>query len=196
MAETEIRMLEELGDNIEEIVGDRTRKEAMHGFEGISRSSKEEQISEFTSRVIGRLDELVEEPQRDEIMRNCGHDCLLEYSDVIIEAKQRRSECETVREFLKAEEGRTIRGITITSGKGLIHQTYRPESFEKPMRCFCKLFRNLPSEKRVSSTYCHCSEGFVKEYWQEVLDRPVEVKLLESAIAGGNQCAFEIRFEE
>jgi hypothetical protein len=196
MAETELRMLEELGANIEQIVGNRTRKQAMQGFERISRSSKEEQISEFTSHVMGRLDELVEEPQRDEIMRNCGHDCLLEYSDVILEAKQRRSECKTVREFLEAEEGKTIRGITITSVRGLIYQTYRPHSFEKPMRCFCKLFRHLPPEKQVSPTYCHCSEGFVKDYWQAVLDRPVEVKILESAIAGGNQCAFEIRFEE
>jgi predicted hydrocarbon binding protein len=196
LTETEIKLLEELGTNIEQIVGIKARKKAMQGFEEINPSSKEEQISEFASQVISRLDELVEEPQRDKIMRSCGHDCLLEYSDVIEEAKLRRSEYKTINEFLKAEEERSIRGIKIASEKGVIHQTYQPQSFEKPMRCYCMLFRHLPSDKQVSSTFCHCSEGFVKEYWQEVLDRPIKVKLLQSAITGGDECVFEIRFED
>lgn len=196
MTEMMIRMLEDLETNISGTVGKSMSKRIMMGLEAIGPSSTKEQLYEFSSMVIDRLDELVSTSQREEILSNCSHDCVREYSDVIKEARKRRLQYGTIREFLEAEERETIRGIALTSEKGFIRQIYQPRSFDKPMRCYCKLFRYLPDEKRVSPTYCHCSQGFIKEYWQKVLGVPVKVDIIQSAIAGGDECIFEIRFNE
>lgn len=41
--------------------------------------------------------------------------------------------------------------------------------------------------------YCKCSESFVQTQWEQILERPVEVKVLESAISGAEECKFQIR---
>jgi predicted hydrocarbon binding protein len=63
------------------------------------------------------------------------------------------------------------------------------------MRCYCSLFRQLPTEDKVSTTYCNCSRGFVEKYWEAVLQKPVEVDLLKSAISGADECTFAIHLE-
>jgi len=60
------------------------------------------------------------------------------------------------------------------------------------MRCYCGLLRGLPEDENVSRTYCYCSEGFVKEFWENVLERPVKVELLQSALSGASECQFAI----
>jgi len=62
------------------------------------------------------------------------------------------------------------------------------------MRCYCSLFRGLPDNETVSSTYCYCSKGFVKRFWEDVLERPVQVDIVQSAISGASECKFVIRF--
>jgi predicted hydrocarbon binding protein len=47
-------------------------------------------------------------------------------------------------------------------------------------------------EGEISPTYCHCSKGFVKKLWKTVLEKPVEVELIQSAIPGANECKFVI----
>jgi predicted hydrocarbon binding protein len=54
------------------------------------------------------------------------------------------------------------------------------------------LFRQLPTEDNVSITYCNCSRGFVEKYWEAVLQKPVKVDLLKSAISGAEECTFAI----
>ena len=48
----------------------------------------------------------------------------------------------------------------------------------------------------MSPTYCHCSVGFVREYLEDVLQRPVKVKFLHSAISGGQECKSEVRLQD
>jgi predicted hydrocarbon binding protein len=43
-------------------------------------------------------------------------------------------------------------------------------------------------------TYCGCSKGFVERYWEQVLGRHVEAKILESAVTGSKVCRFRVRY--
>jgi len=58
------------------------------------------------------------------------------------------------------------------------------------MRCYCGLFRELPTEET-----CNCSKGFVEKYWEAVLQKPVKVDLLQSAISGAKECKFAIHLQ-
>jgi predicted hydrocarbon binding protein len=37
-----------------------------------------------------------------------------------------------------------------------------------------------------------CSVGFVKSLWEQVLEKPVKVSLIRSAISGSDECEFKI----
>jgi len=44
----------------------------------------------------------------------------------------------------------------------------------------------------LSGTYCLCSIGYVKEWFDQMFARPVTVELLESTLTGGKRCRFKI----
>ncbi len=44
----------------------------------------------------------------------------------------------------------------------------------------------------LSRTYCYCGAGFYKGIWEEILQVPVEVEVLESVLAGGEVCRIAI----
>lgn len=44
----------------------------------------------------------------------------------------------------------------------------------------------------LSGTYCICSVGYVKQWYETLLARPVEVDLIESTLMGGKRCKFKM----
>jgi hypothetical protein len=45
----------------------------------------------------------------------------------------------------------------------------------------------------VPASFCSCSAGFHKRFWEVVLDQPLEAEILESVLAGDDRCAIAIR---
>jgi len=55
--------------------------------------------------------------------------------------------------------------------------------------CHCPRVRDaLKSSETISATYCYCGAGYYKGIWEEILQRPVRVEVLESVLAGGEVC--------
>jgi len=55
--------------------------------------------------------------------------------------------------------------------------------------CHCPRVRDaLKTSEAISPTYCYCGAGFYKGIWEEILQKPVEVKLLESVFKGDDVC--------
>jgi len=48
----------------------------------------------------------------------------------------------------------------------------------------------------ISTTYCYCGAGFYKGIWEEILQRPVEVEVLESVLSGGEVCKIVIHLPD
>jgi predicted hydrocarbon binding protein len=44
----------------------------------------------------------------------------------------------------------------------------------------------------ISATYCYCGAGFYKGIWEEILQEPVEVEVLESVLKGDQVCTIAI----
>jgi predicted hydrocarbon binding protein len=60
--------------------------------------------------------------------------------------------------------------------------------------CHCPRIRDvLKSSETLSPTYCYCGAGFYKGLWEEILQEPVEVELLESVLKGDDVCKVAIR---
>lgn len=59
--------------------------------------------------------------------------------------------------------------------------------------CHCPRVREaVKTSERISPTYCYCGAGFCKGIWEEILQEPVEVEVLESVLAGGEVCRIAI----
>jgi hypothetical protein len=186
------KMLIPIEKNIELYSGKETSKEVMEDSEDITEKTDKKKVALWTKTAMDRLDALVDEKTRVQIMNACGSNCAEINKRLIQKAVERRNKFKTIEDFLKAEQKKPQKGTKIQwEGKQLFH-IYTPQEFTHPMRCYCGLLRNLPPDVTASQTYCHCGEGFVKKYWESILQRPTEVKLIESAISGASQCKFAV----
>jgi hypothetical protein len=188
------KMLIPLEKNIELFAGDVVAKKIMEGSEALTEKTDKKKIAEWVKSAMERMDSLVDEKTRVQIMENCGYNCAIVNKKVIDRAKARRMKCKTVNEFLEAEERKPSSGTRLVREEKLLHYFYTPKKFSRPMRCYCSLLRALPEEKTVSSTYCNCAKGFVKKYWESVLGKSVQVQLKQSAVTGAEDCEFIIQY--
>ncbi len=59
--------------------------------------------------------------------------------------------------------------------------------------CHCPRVRDaLKQGQTLPATYCYCGAGFYKGIWEEILQRPVDVEVVESVLAGGDVCTIAI----
>ena len=59
--------------------------------------------------------------------------------------------------------------------------------------CHCPRIRQvLESEEVIPDIYCYCGAGFYRGIWEEILQKPVKIKLLKSVLKGDDVCQVEI----
>jgi hypothetical protein len=167
-------------------------KKVMEGSEEITEKTDKRKIAEWVKGAMEKLDALVNEKTRVQIMENCGYNCAKVNRRVIERAKARRNKFKTIDDFLAAEQQKPSAGTRLIRDGKTLYQFYTPRTFTRPMRCYCALLRGLPDNEEVSATYCHCSKGFVKKFWESILERPAKVELIQSAVSGGSACKFAI----
>jgi len=64
--------------------------------------------------------------------------------------------------------------------------------------CHCPWVREslTKGETPVSATFCNCSAGYHKKYWEMVFDQPLEAEVVESVLNGDPWCRFAINLPE
>ena len=58
-------------------------------------------------------------------------------------------------------------------------------------KCYCGLV-NKTKKPFKNLTYCYCGAGHIKQFFESALEKPVQVKLEQSVIAGAKNCKFLI----
>jgi hypothetical protein len=193
MARKTAGQIEEIGGRIAQLAGTDVREKVMAGSEKATASLDPERVALWVKDAIGRLDELTDEATRQQIMLACGYNCVKINRRPVAIARARRRKYATEEAFLKAEVKKPPKGIRLEWEGDVLLQYYTPRTYGAGMRCYCRLMQGLPEGVTVSSTYCHCSRGFVEKYWEGILGRPVRVDLGETAISGADECKFVIR---
>ena len=63
--------------------------------------------------------------------------------------------------------------------------------------CHCPFAREsiLNHNQKISSNWCYCSAGFAKFPFEIILEKELDVKVLESALAGDLRCRFAIKIK-
>lgn len=185
-------MLEAMEHCVEHFAGKTVAAKVMAGSEQINAKTDKKQIAEWVKNAMATLDASVDEQTRVQIMQNCGYSCAEKNNKVIERAVARRKKYLSIDEFLVAEQQKPMKGTRLARDGNILYQFYTPQAFTRPMRCYCGLLRGLPNDKSVSKTYCNCAKGFVEKYWENVLEKPVKVDLLQSVVADDEECKFAI----
>jgi hypothetical protein len=172
--------IENIGRHLEELVS-------------LPKSADPERIAQCVKAMMDRMDHQLDEDTRNKVMALSGFDCISANKRAVDQAVKRRQKYSTLEEYLEAEEKHPSRGTRFRREGDVYYQWYTPHEWSKPMRCFCSLMKGLPEGIDSSKTFCKCSESFVKAVWETVLEQPVIVKALETAISGSDECRFEIK---
>lgn len=79
------------------------------------------------------------------------------------------------------------------SGNLAAYLAERDPDKKRQYYCHCPRIRDvLKGGGALPVTYCYCGAGYYKGIWEEVLQRPVEVEVLESVLDGGEVCRIAI----
>jgi hypothetical protein len=192
MSAKEASSIDNLNREIENLAGAQVASSVMEGNEKVSASSNPMKIALWVKGAIDRLDGLTDAVTREQILLNCGYQCILVNTAPLDSALERRRKYPSDDAFIDAEIANPPRGFRFERDGDLLVQFYTPRSFGPGMRCYCGLMRALPEGMIASKTFCQCSRGFVEKYWQGILGRAVAVELKETALTGADECRFLI----
>ena len=209
---------------LDEIAGEDVHRQVMQGSEGLSSQSDRREVIAWSQQAMERLDALVGEKERRDIMTGCA--CQYPKSELQemrglyestgdIDLVHRKLQ-EQFESFLKdvlalddalfAEVVRRGWGLAGVKHGDTIIATKIPKSGflvaymqetdpEKRRQCYChcpRIREALKTSEEISATYCYCGAGFYKGVWEEILQRPVEVEVLESVLQGDDVCKIAI----
>ncbi len=216
--------LEKFSTGLDRVAGQETREELMRGSEGLSSLSSQAQVIEWSQQAMERLDLLVDEKGRREIMTGCAcqypksalqeirkkyqetrdtglaHRMLQEQFESFLQ-KTLQLDDELIQEIVSrgwglagVKNGKTIIATKIPKSGNLVQymQEIDPQ-VKRQTYCHCPRIREvLKGSETISATYCYCGAGFYQSIWEEILQEPVEVELLESVMQGGEVCQVAI----
>ncbi|NIS81575.1 MAG: hypothetical protein GTO14_15535 [Anaerolineales bacterium] len=82
---------------------------------------------------------------------------------------------------------------------GFLEQYVREEDPERRKRYYChcpRVREALALSETIPTTYCYCGAGFYKGIWEEILQVPVEVEVLETVLHSGDVCKIAIHLPQ
>src|SRR4030043_243895 len=110
MTQKQIAMIKELEANIKAIAGNAAADTIMNGIKELKPSSNKTKMAKWVKGAIERLDTVVPEKQRVEIMTVCGQNCAKHNHRAIETIKKRRAKFPSIDAFLDAEEKTPMAG--------------------------------------------------------------------------------------
>lgn len=133
---------------------------------------------EWICNLIDGLEKAVDEKTLIQILEACGRKC--QSQSMIKKAKAIYKRSKDVDAFLN-EFGETYKHLhREKDGPYLVYP-----------KCYCSRVNKIPPGQ-LSAIYCNCSRGWAKALFEGALERPVEVLMQKSIIAGDNECRFKI----
>ncbi len=75
----------------------------------------------------------------------------------------------------------------------------KDDQMKKFFICYCPWIRGAlknGNENEITKNFCHCSAGWYKLYWEQIFERPIEVKPIKTALNGDMECKFAIHLPD
>jgi hypothetical protein len=168
---------------LEKRVGENTFLKIMKGSAKYNSYNSEKKASWWKNATETMESELGKNISID-IMRSCGEKCCGKGQRKT--AVKLMNESASIEEFLDK-----ISKYEVKEGELEYKLIDDHTIIGKHNKCFCGQVKQS-KEKFINDTYCHCSVEFNRQFFQAAFNRPVEVKLKQSILNGGDSCEFQI----
>ena len=132
----------------------------------------------WVKNLIESMDVHLDEGTRMRVMESCGRACARRGPASV--AEEHRGDLDGWLATLAKWHG----GKEYVQRDGDVVYLICPE-------CFCTLVKDGPA--RLPDTFCACTRGWMKEVFETVVGKPVEVDVVETIKRGGQQCRFTIK---
>jgi len=177
--------LDKFSGCLDEIVGPEIRQEVMTGSEGLSSHSSRQEVIDWSKGAMERLDSLVGEEESKEIMTGCA--CQYPKSDVqeIRKKYEATKDIDLVHQMLQEQFESFLKnslGLSDELVEEIVKRGWGSAGVRKG--------NTIIATKIPKSGYC--GAGFYKGIWEEILQKPVEVEVLETVLRGDEVCKIAI----
>lgn len=168
---------------VSEQLGKPIRDEILDKCKNCQKVSNDSEMAVCVKEVMDRFDNTVkDENKRHNVMETLGNYCVQNMLKTAEEVKEQSESVEEIVKNLNIKFGAEL--FRLDGNK--IHSTLN--------RCFCH-WGVKETKEPISITYCHCSLGWMKTLFKTLLDKPVEVDLIQSVITGSDSCKFIIHLD-
>jgi predicted hydrocarbon binding protein len=130
----------------------------------------------FAKMIVG-MDSTIDQETKTKILENLGRACAKENAASFVKFK---GDPESFLEDMKQQWAERTEYDKNTKTMKIIGK--------KQESCFCPFVDKSMTPK----DFCNCSIGFNKEAFETILGKPVDVKIEESILRGGERCSFTI----
>lgn len=138
------------------------------------------QTAKWLAALMDDLDQQLGEDLARAIMEGCGQLCIGQ--SVLQKARQIQKEAADLDDLLARLNQAHIGGGQLQREGNTIYAAYS--------RCYCGSVSK--ARQPISATYCQCSCGWYKQLFETLLERPVQVELIDSIAHGAETCRFVI----
>ncbi len=173
----DIRLIK-LSKSLRRIAGESIEKAVMKGGADINAKTSQGRKAQWVKEAMERLDSLVDEAKRKEIMGNCC--CATEGR--IKKARAIYLNSKNLDDFLDQLAFTRFVGTRFIREYSIIYVFYD--------RCYCGLVK--AARQKISSTYCQCSRAYTQKIFEGIFEKPLQVELIQSVISGSNECKFAV----
>lgn len=189
-----------LEQNLDRVLGKKTRDDIMKDRDKLFtiESSSNERI-QWLKDMLNRIDKIANDDEKYEILSCCAHEFSLKRIEFLRSIYNKNKAIDDVIKEMEKDyawyENPVRKGNKIIVSKIPVN----PEGYEKAETleekkrnyCHCR-FINNNLDKGISPSFCNCSTGWYRQYWEGILEQPVRIKILKSLLKGNDICQFEI----
>lgn len=113
--------------------------------------------------LMDGFDKHLEAEKKILLLEECGRKCIRDKNEKLIQnANKLYKNSNDLKDFLE-KFSKIYDSLQITDDEVVIIWA----------KCFCPIINKIPAGK-ISSTYCNCSRGWVKELFEGAIEKPVE----------------------
>ncbi|NHJ38812.1 MAG: hypothetical protein FK731_02185 [Asgard group archaeon] len=184
------------------------KEKIMEGSEEVNLKSQSESKTEWVKGAIEKIDKLVDKETGKKILLSCCDvfpktrikpmkEKYLETSsiDAVLELMHKDSSWGGLSYYeYPYRKGNTIY-VTKNPFNPKKYEETKDENMKKYYYCHCGLVKNSlkSGNTKISPIFCYCGAGWYKTLWEGIIEKPVEIEVLQSVVQGDNCCEFAIR---
>ncbi len=169
---------------VAEQLGDDTKEKVLKPCVSCQTISNDKEMANCVKEVMESFDQVVpQEEMRKSVMESMGNYC---YNNFFAKtAKEVKEKTNSITEAIQSLN-------TMMGGEHF--KIEGKKVYSTLNQCFCQIGVK-ETEEPISKTYCNCSLGWMKSLFKTLLDKPIDVEILDSIVSGGKACRFVINLE-